>query len=464
MLESGNALRRGQVVHGDVCIVGTGAAGLTLALEFLGSGRKVVLVESGSFAPPETPPPSHRFKTSHLPIAEDSRRRAFGGTTGAWAGRWKPHDPIDFAEREWLPASGWPLGPGALAPYYERAGARHGVRGLADPAPLLPASALGDGCLEPVAFSFQPPERRHWGDAHRAALERSAEVEVYLDAHALKLERRGRAVASVSAVSARGAPFEVRASYVVLACGGIENPRLMLLSDVGNDADQVGRHYMDHPKGVCGRFRAERGALPVAAYQRQIASTGLMLLGYRVSDRLQRERRILNSHVFVRLVPPAEGGSADGPHLFELRNYLEQAPRPDNRVRLDPEVDEHGLRRARVEWRLGPLDVTTMVVFHGLLREGLRRAGLGELSSPIADGSGLEEFPITGDASHHMGTTRMGDDPASSVVDRDCRVHGMANLFVAGSSVFPTGGYSNPMATLAALAIRLADHLKGLAF
>ena len=88
----------------------------------------------------------------------------------------------------------------------------------------------------------------------------------------------------------------------------------------------------------------------------------------------------------------------------------------------------------------------------------LARAGLGTLTSEIVDHP--EPWPITKDASHHMGTTRMGADPHTSVVDPDCRVHGVNNLFIAGSSVFPTGGNANPTATILALAVRLADHIK----
>ena len=96
---------------------------------------------------------------------------------------------------------------------------------------------------------------------------------------------------------------------------------------------------------------------------------------------------------------------------------------------------------------------------HTLLGEDLTRRGFGKVDSPLLLGDPDEPWPISRDASHHMGTTRMGNDLASSVVDRNCQVHGIDNLYVAGSSVFSTGGSANPTLSIVALALRLADHL-----
>ena len=137
---------------------------------------------------------------------------------------------------------------------------------------------------------------------------------------------------------------------------------------------------------------------------------------------------------------------------------MEQEPLPENRVTLDAKRDALGLARAVLHWKISDTDKRTMVVLHGLLREQLKPWGVGELISPLLDGT--EDWPIRSDASHNMGTTRMGVDPKKSVVDKNCKVHGINNLYIAGSSVFPASGYANPTCTITALAVRLADHLR----
>lgn len=134
----------------------------------------------------------------------------------------------------------------------------------------------------------------------------------------------------------------------------------------------------------------------------------------------------------------------------------EQAPNPASRVTLGRQRDHLGQRRARLDWRLTGLDRESIRAAHGILDQAVREAGIGRVERPLGD----ERPPaLIGGGCHHMGTTRMHPSPRRGVVDPDCRVHGVANLFVAGSSVFPTVGYANPTLTITALTVRLADHL-----
>jgi choline dehydrogenase-like flavoprotein len=145
-------------------------------------------------------------------------------------------------------------------------------------------------------------------------------------------------------------------------------------------------------------------------------------------------------------------------HAVRLRNFMEMQPHPENRVQLSTAKDALGLPLARVRHQCTELDRRSLVALHAELERELPRAGLGRLASDLA---GAAPWPIDQDASHHMGTTRMGRDPASSVVDPQGRVHSLANLYLAGASVFPTSGSANPTFTIVALAIRLAEHLRG---
>jgi choline dehydrogenase-like flavoprotein len=144
---------------------------------------------------------------------------------------------------------------------------------------------------------------------------------------------------------------------------------------------------------------------------------------------------------------------------YDVKNVMEQAPNRDSRVVLSDERDRLGCRRVALRWTLSALDKRTMHRAHEIVDEELRRAGVGRLQSAL--GALDDPWPATiRGARHHIGTTRMHPDPRRGVVDADGRVHGLHNLYVAGSSVFPTGGSANPTLTIVALALRLAEHLR----
>jgi choline dehydrogenase-like flavoprotein len=125
---------------------------------------------------------------------------------------------------------------------------------------------------------------------------------------------------------------------------------------------------------------------------------------------------------------------------------------------LGDQRDALGLRRIRLDWRLAEADRRSLIAHVRNLATEFGALGIGRMRVDIGD---PESWPaVVSGGSHHMGTTRMHDDPRQGVVDRDCRVHGLANLYVAGGSVFPTGGAANPTLTIVALTLRLADHLK----
>jgi choline dehydrogenase-like flavoprotein len=139
-------------------------------------------------------------------------------------------------------------------------------------------------------------------------------------------------------------------------------------------------------------------------------------------------------------------------------NYCEQAPNPQSRVYLSHERDQLQMNRLVLDWKVGDEETRSLIRLQELVNSSLRRTRLGSLDHASQPLSALHYT----DASHHIGTTRMCDDPRTGVVNSDCRVHGINNLFIAGSSIFPTSGYANPTLTIVALAIRLAEHLKTL--
>jgi choline dehydrogenase-like flavoprotein len=157
------------------------------------------------------------------------------------------------------------------------------------------------------------------------------------------------------------------------------------------------------------------------------------------------------------------------PQKAWLYTRCEQAPNPDSRVVLTDEVDHLGLRRIGLDWQLTPLDKHTIRTAGRIFSREVGRLGLGRTWLPkwlrdkddeVWIDEGDPEWRRLRGGNHHMGTTRMAQDPRRGVVDKNCRVHGMDNLYIAGSSVFPTCGFANPTLTIVELALRLVEHLK----
>ena len=144
---------------------------------------------------------------------------------------------------------------------------------------------------------------------------------------------------------------------------------------------------------------------------------------------------------------------------FEVWHSIEQSPHPDNRVTLSQQRDMFGCPKLEVHWHWPEEDIQQTLRAQSQIADELERSGLGKLQL-VHDPDGLPNIVRPVGSHHLMGTTRMHDDPKLGVVDANCRVHGIHNLFVAGSSTFPAGGYANPTLTIVAMALRLGDLLK----
>lgn len=433
MFIDSTAVPKNSTVSTDICIVGSGAAGLSLALEFLSTEYQVCILDSDSAA-------LNDLEAMGLPVSNESRVRGFGGTTKTWLGIWKPLGPADFES--------WPVSFSKLASYYERAANRFSAAHLADFATDL--DFFGSESIAPTVFYRLKQPDLDFGQKFRKAFAENPDTSVYLGANVTKLVGSASQIQEAEVQTLSGNGFHVQAKTFVLAAGGIENPRLLLLSSLGND--NVGCFYMDHPKGVAGVIKSPSSKLKQYYFAAKDKWVGLAL-----TAKVRAERQLLNSHI---LLEPVRTRFLRRVISVRIRNFMEQMPRSQNRVTLSDQRDALSLPKARVRWQIDEYSQRSLRAFHAILKEELQRLDLGILESPLLADN--QNFPITKDASHHMGTTRMGTDPATSVVDENCRVHGLDNLFMAGSSVFPTGGFANPTATIAALAIRLADHLKKL--
>src|ERR1051325_2016851 len=480
----------------DVCIVGGGPAGITIAQEFANSRHNVILLESGGIqfdrAIQELYSGQNIGRKYSDPKDTDLRLRFFGGATNHWGGWCAMPYPLDFQVREDIQYSGWPFPLSHLSPWYTRAQqvCRIGPYGF-DPSEWgmnlsdIPAPFTGPhfGC-EIIRVS-RPIVR--FGPAYGPGLELAKNVRVFLNATGMDFEIGADAatVKTLKVGSLSGRRFSVRARIYVLAGGAIENARVLLWSrsqtkvGFGNDHDLVGRFFMPHLAYTGGIVVLLNQSIdPKFFHPNNLHIRDGRSLRYirtfSLSENTRRERH-LPSLRFALYPPDADTmeiirknsstrqmkdlGEPLSARILVARINAEQLPNPASRVTLSQERDALGVQTVLIDWQLTAKDKDAMVAAHRLFGAELGRVGLGRYQSLVPQDEGSWPGDMVGNG-HTMGTTRMHRDPRYGVVDENCRVHGIQNLYVAGSSVFPTAGSFNPTLTLVALALRLADHVK----
>lgn len=522
----------------DLCIIGAGAAGISIALEFLAKPYNVILLESGGTR--SDPMTQSLYDGKNVGLSYDrldeARSRYFGGSTNCWGGHCRPLDLLDFEKREGIPNSGWPFGKEELHRYYERS---HSVLKLGpfeydegkwsqqmakDGLFLFP---LDRNCLTNVISQLSPPAK--FGDIYQAPLSAAGNIKVMLYSNATEIYTNDTATA-VTGVQVRtlsGKSFSISAKIVVLAAGGVENARLLLLSNktqkvgLGNGRDLVGRYFMDHPRIRSGlvrlnaqqRYRRLYDATMVLSHAGYFSGAARISAHLAPTSECQRKLLIPNSRTYLAArymnsmsnaylalraisrqvkgrtrfgypfrdmarailrAAPAVAGNAHKAIIgvldvrlnpgfvkrdFELETVLEPIPNYDSRITLSLALDRLGLNQVEVDWRLTETDRLHFSTLRKLLATEMSRQGVFQFTGEPVDLAEIWPKNIVG-CWHHMGTTRMDGDPAKGVVDSNCRVHGISNLFIAGSSVFPTVGSDMPTITIVALALRLADQLE----
>ncbi|PMS35381.1 choline dehydrogenase-like flavoprotein [Trinickia symbiotica] len=431
---------------------------------------------------------------------------------------WVPHSGWPFGLDELAPYYArthalLKLGPNTFDPaFWEGAINRPDVRRI----PFV------TGNVRDTVAQFSPPAR--FGKLYRKDLERSPFVRVFLHANAVNIETNldGARVARIDAATLTGRRLTFVAKHYVLAAGGIENARLLLASNrtqpagLGNGHDIVGRFFMDHPRIMSAsvRFSDEwaRNKLYDIKFHYQNAAVSAhgtpISSQFALTPEVLTRERLLNARVWFFSLFYGEGSAgaealirckqallkkeqpgwrlADdletmAAHPIDTAGFLltrllqprslitdvrlqaivEAAPNPDSRVTLGTDRDALGMPRVRVAWLLDELVQRTFDRTFELVAEELRAGGVAEvkLDEPLQG----REWPSGLEGTwHHMGTTRMHDSPREGVVDRHCAVHGVANLHIAGSSVFPSVGANFPTITITALALRLAERLASL--
>jgi choline dehydrogenase-like flavoprotein len=489
----------------DQTVIGAGAAGILLALELARQGRRVLLIETGHFEPDDERQALNEIEETgkRLGDAVWTRKRIIGGTTTAWGGQSLPFAPIDFDPRDWVEGSGWPIRYEALWPFYARANAFMGVDTLNYDTDidhwLRQSGPPFDREVIYHHYSKWAPEP-NFLKRHRARL--NADVTLLYNAELLGLglsDGRGR-VEAVEVANFRGERRSLPVKTVVLAAGGIETSRILLLNGLGDQGGWLGRGFMEHPGLSAGEIET------ADMFRLQTWLGTRWKAGRRVSAKLsasarwQRENRLLNVSsgvmwlyedgaagplnalgAFLRSPRPDRllkalgqaGRLSQGLAAIVARGVVykpgvtpqlnlvgEQPPTRDSYIALSDQTDRFGRPKARLHWRISPRTWESMVRFAELIAQELPRAGLGrvELYPHVRLDEPDWEARLT-DVNHHMGGARMSASPADGVVDPDLRVWGVDNLYACSAAAFPTGSHSNPTLTLLALAARLADRL-----
>lgn len=505
-----------QTFEADICIVGAGVAGITIAREFIDTNIKVILLESGGFDFEHQSQFLYQgevINRNFLPL-EFTRRRQFGGSTATWFGRCYPLDDGDFEERKWLPYSGWPISADELRSFYEKANqlfelGRYEYHNKVQ---------LNSNVLDLKKFHFSPPTR--FGEKYRDELRQAKNLQVFLHANAVhvQLDSNGKSTKQINCLTLQKKAFLIKSKFFILALGGLETTRLLMVSNdvqkngIGNDNDLLGRFFMEHVSLFDAVLEKTPSNFPEELFKLDYSiphKTPGVVFAVGLSNEFRDKNKLLNacgffvkrstykvddlfftksfqdfihiSNVFNHNAPPSAKNIKaflrtiyNSPKFisvikkrltqktvtsYGLQIQLECAPNPQSRLTLSNKKDSLSMPRLKLDWKLSRQDLESYVRFRAVVFDELSKSGLK--IRPIQHEFDEEGWPVSIVPSKHpMGTTRMHIDIKKGVTNENCRIHGVNNLYVASSSVFPTSGMANPTLTIAALALRVAEYIK----
>jgi choline dehydrogenase-like flavoprotein len=461
----------------DFCVVGSGPAGMTLALELGDYGRSVILLEGGGLRQSVESQDIYKGDVIGDPYFEldSARLRYLGGTSGHWGGECIPLGEIDFQKKQGFENAHWPITKKDLDPFLAKT-----LSILDIPPPRDEVILDREFGIRQTGISYS---QVRFGEKYQERLNLSKNVTYVTNANLTGLKTDGQRVVSAHATNFSGQSANIRATHFILAMGGIENNRMLLWCNhqangkLVDSRAPLGRYWMEHPAFRVGHALVDLKVVSVHHGRSEIGLT----------DAVKRKLSSLDCRIIVRGMPPegtqallsdllcvapkvgAWAASLVGKKLVcgqHLSTEWEQEPIWTNHVKLsETKRDRFGIPLTELHWKKTDRDLATIRQTLSHFNDYVMARNLGRIKffEWVFGNGGFPDYRVTGDfgaSYHHMGGTRMADTVKNGVVDSNCRVFGQGNLYVAGSSVFPSGGSANPTLTIVQLSLRLAEHLR----
>jgi choline dehydrogenase-like flavoprotein len=469
----------------DFTIIGTGFAGITLAIALSKKGKKVLLLEAGGY---EFSDKSHKVYEGKIigsypkNYLTSRRARFFGGTSNIWGGWCRPLDEIDFEK--------WPINKTDLDPYLLEACQMLKIKSEFNKDKKI------DNDFSQIQFQFSLPPVK-FAKEYKKFIEQSNLIDVALNSYVLSirenLESNIPGAAGHLEVSNENFKIhKIKINKVIVACGGIENNRLLLWSQNQNQKLfsnlKIGKKFMEHPHYKTGDIIANYPEIydvldtgpdlstkkiivgPTAAMMKRenIGNAGIRLKIKKVSE-IKKFTRMKQAIKEIVCISPSFGKK-----LLQLANKRqacwvqvqmawEQKPSDENSVELDfDNKDDYGVPRVKVKMKFNQKDRETAKIIMEKLGESFIKKDIGRIGMLKYLDSENTKFPeelLFFKGGHHMGGTQMSNSEFNGVVDTNLKVFNTDNVWVAGSSTFTTGGHANPTLSIVQLSLRLADHL-----
>jgi len=509
-------------ISAPLCVVGGGIAGLLLARQVAQSGRRVIVLESGTLS---FDADIHELNEVEDPLGRysrslDGRYRGLGGTSSRWGGRMIPISSHEAAARSYIGQAAWPVDPQTFDDYREAAEKLFEVQPGSYDDDVLDVidrqSYLPRNDPDLVARWAKCPSFKNCNIATilEGEIRTRENIEIWLGATVcdFELDRERGKLVSVSARDFGGRRLAVQADEFVIAAGTIESTRLLLLIDAISDQQAfsrcrvLGRYFQDHLKSEVATIGRRDPILTNRLFGYRFLNATRRDLHLELSEEAQREDRVASAFAYVsmdladspladvkNITQSVQRGQIDlgevwrvarrfglvaksawwryvhqqlfVPHDIGLRLLVcaEQLPHWSNRIRLSHERDRLGMQKAQLEWKPTEMDERTFRSAVSRIAAYWARAGFDYLCplewSPASRDTQTLITDCAEACAHPSGSTRMGTDPANSVVGPDLRCHAIPNVSVASASVFPTAGSANPTFTIMMLALSLADSL-----
>ncbi|MDO8879104.1 MAG: GMC family oxidoreductase [Pseudolabrys sp.] len=504
----------------EVCVIGTGAAGLTVAAELSKRNKRVIMVEGGGADIEKGSQNIYSAEVTGQPFlgATEGRIRVLGGTTTQWGGQIMEIDESVFAARDWIAGSGWPLEKKELAPYYLKAekweGIEYAETDVETVFKRIGLSEISFGDEIDLSFSRFCPVT-NFIKIHADMIRKRKNVLVYLHANACAfiLDDKNGTVKGVRCKALNGRSQIIYARTFVLCMGAIENSRLLLQPTENKDippwnrSGLVGRFFQDHISCFVASVSNFKSLLPERCFDYLSYDKHKYHLKLKSSPSFQESSEILNvcgtisrggrddlaiAYETVRLLRTRRFSDVTTKRFFHLVSnaplliwhkwpygqralktyaddgelrlcvHCEQSPLSNGLIELSSERDVFGVLKAKVNWSISDLEVRSIRMFAECIKRNFESRDIADVSIyPEITEGGRAAAALFRESFHHIGGTRMAISDTQGVVDQNLRLFGTNNMYVCSSSVFPCAGFSNPTHTIIALSIRLAEYISG---